>query len=108
VFDLFGWDVGMSAYAAILLAAGAILIGILVQFMGEVTTGWEGPIAAVATLVGGYIGSEALGTFSTWGYAFEGLYVLPAAIGGVVLGFTIDAIVRYSTQGSYVRHARPV
>ena len=108
MLDLFGWDVGMSAYAAILLAAGAILIGVLVQFVGEVTTGWEGPIAAVATLVGAYIGSEALGTFSTWGYAFEGLYVLPAAIGGVVLGFTIDAIVRYSTQGSYVRHSRPV
>jgi uncharacterized membrane protein YeaQ/YmgE (transglycosylase-associated protein family) len=108
VLDLFGWDVGMSAYAAILLAAGAILIGVVAHFIGDVTTGWEGPIAAFAGLIGGYVGSEALGTFSTWGYAFEGLYVLPAVICGVVLGFVVDAITRYSTQGSYVHHARPI
>jgi uncharacterized membrane protein YeaQ/YmgE (transglycosylase-associated protein family) len=108
MLDLFGWDVGMSAYAAILLVAGAIIFGVLAHFIGEVTTGWEGPVAAVAALIGGYIGSEALGTFSTWGYAFEGLYVLPALIGGVVLGFVVDAIVRYSTEGTYVRHARAI
>lgn len=94
MLDLFGWDVGMSVYAAILLAAGAILIGVVAHFIGDVTTGWEGPIAALAALIGGYIGSEALGTFSTWGYAFEGLYVLPALIGGVVLGFVVDAMIR--------------
>ncbi len=65
-------------------------------------------MAAVAALIGGNIGSEALGTFSTWGYAFEGLYVLPALIGGVVLGFVVDAIIRYFTQGSYVHHAQPI
>lgn len=108
MLDLFGWDVGMSAYAAILLAAGAILIGVVAHFIGDVTTGWEGSVATVAALIGGYVGSEALGTFSTWGYAFEGLYVLPALIGAVVLGFVVDAIVRYSTQGSYVHHARPI
>jgi hypothetical protein len=108
VFELFGWDIGMSAYAAILLAAGAIVIGVVAHFIGEVTTGWEGPVAAIAALIGGWIGSEALGTLSTWGYAFEGLYVLPALIGGVVLGFAIDALVRFSTSGSYVHHARPI
>ncbi len=108
MLDLFGWDVGMSAYAALLLVAGAILIGVFAHFIGDVRTGWEGPVVAVAALIGGYIGSEALGTFSTWGYAFEGLYVLPALIGGVVLGFVVDAILRYSTEGSYVHHARPI
>ena len=108
MLDLFGWDVGMSAYAATLLAAGAILFGVAAQYIGDVTTGWEGPTAAVAALIGGYIGSEALGTLTTWGYAFEGLYVVPALIGGVVLGFVVDAVVRFSTNGSYVHHARPI
>ena len=108
MLDLFGWDVGMSSYAAILLVAGAILIGVVAHFIGDVMTGWEGPTAAVAALIGGYVGSEALGTLSTWGYAFEGLYVLPALIGGVILGFVVDAVVRYSTNGSYVHHARPI
>lgn len=108
MLDLLGWDIGMSAYAAILLVLGAILLGAVAHFIGDVRTGWEGPIAAVAALVGGYLGSEAFGTFSTWGYAFEGLYVVPALIGGVVLGAVIDAIVRYLTQGSYVGHPRPI
>lgn len=108
MLELFNWDVGMSAYAAILLVAGAILIGVVSHFVGDVTTGWEGPIVAVAALIGGYLGSEAFGAFSTWGYAFEGLYVLPAVIGGVVLGAVTDAVVRFTTEGSYVHHARPV
>ncbi len=108
MLDLFGWDVGMSQSAAILLVLGAIVLGGIAHFVGDVRTGWEGPIAAVAALVGGYLGSEAFGTLSTWGYAFEGLYVVPALIGAVVLGFVIDAVVRYLTEGSYVRHARPI
>lgn len=108
MLDLFGWDVGMSSYAAILLVAGAILIGVLAHVIGDVRTGWEGPTAAVAALIGGYLGSEALGTWSTWGYAFEGLYVVPALIGGILVGIVVDAVVRFATDGSYVRHARPI
>jgi uncharacterized membrane protein YeaQ/YmgE (transglycosylase-associated protein family) len=108
MLELVGWNVGMSAFAAILLVAGAIIIGAIAHFIGEVRTGWEGPIVAVAALIGGYVGSEALGAFSTWGYAFEGLYVLPALIGAVVVGVAVDAIVRYLTHGSYVHSARPI
>lgn len=108
MLDLFGWDVGMSASAAILLVLGAMILGVITHFIGDVMTGWEGPVAALAALVGGWLGSEAFGTFSTWGYAFEGLYVVPALIGGIVLGFVVDAIVRSLTQGSYAHHARPI
>jgi hypothetical protein len=108
VLELFGWNVGMSAVAAILLVAGAVAIGAVAHFIGDVKTGWEGPAVALAALIGGYVGSEALGTFSTWGYAYAGLYVLPALIGGLVLGVATDAVIRYATQGSYVHHARPI
>ena len=108
MLDLFGWDVGMSTLAATLLVLGAIVIGTISAVVGEVRTGWEGPITAVAALVGGYLGSEALGALSTWGPEFEGLYVLPAIIGGVVFGFVADAATRYLTGGSYVAHTRPV
>lgn len=108
MLELFGWDIGMSALAAIILVAGAIVIGVLAHLIGEVRTGWEGPIVAVAALVGGYVGSEALGAFSTWGFAFEGLYVLPALIGAVVLGAAVDIVVRYLTHGSYVHSPHPI
>ena len=108
MLDLFGWDVGMSTLAALFLVLGAIAIGAVAQFIGDVTVGWEWVITAAAALVGGYVGSEALAAASTWGPAFEGLYVLPALIGGFVVGFVVDALMRYATQGSYVHHPRPI
>ena len=102
MLDLFGWDVGMSTFAGILLLAGALLIGVIAQFIGDVRIGFEWAIVAVGAFVGGYIGSEALGDLSTWGPEFEGLYVLPAIIGGVVLGAIVDAVTRFATNGSYV------
>lgn len=108
MLDLLGWDVGMSTLAAFLLVLGAVLIGVVSYLIGEVKTGWEPVLVAIAALVGGYIGSEALGTASTWGYEFEGLYVWPALIGAVVLGAAADLVTRYLTGGTYVQHAQPI
>ncbi|HSK93819.1 MAG TPA: hypothetical protein VLA76_07160 [Candidatus Angelobacter sp.] len=108
MLEIAGWNVGMSAFAAILLVAGAVLLGAIPQFIGEprLAVEWIFPMAGV--LVGGWIGSEALGALSTWGPVFEGLYVLPAIVGGVVLGATVDVIVRYVTGGTYVHEPRPI
>jgi uncharacterized membrane protein YeaQ/YmgE (transglycosylase-associated protein family) len=108
MLDLFGWDVGMSTFAAIMLVVGALAIGVVAHYIGEVTIGYEWAIVAVAALVGGYVGSEAFGTLSTWGVEFEGLFILPALIGGVVLGAAVDAITRFATSGSYVHEPRPI
>ncbi len=108
MLDLFGWDVGMSTLAALFLVAGAIAIGVVAQLIGEVRIGWEWAPTAVAALVGGYLGSEAFGSASTWGLAFEGLYIVPALVGGLILGAIADAVTRFATEGSYVHQARPV
>jgi hypothetical protein len=108
MLDLMGWDVGMSTLAAVILVLGAVAIGIVSAVIGDVRTGWEGPIVAVAALVGGYVGSEALGSLSTWGWEFEGLFVWPALIGGVVVGFVADLLTRSLTGGAYVHHPRPI
>ena len=108
MLDLFGWDVGMSTAAAILLVLGALVVGIAAQVIGDVRAGYEWAITGLAALVGGYIGSESLGTLSTWGPEFQGLYVLPAAIGAIVVGAVADAIVRFATHGSYTEEPRPI
>ena len=111
MLDLMGWDVGMSTLAAVLLVGGAVIIGIASYFIGEVRAGYEGFTTGVAALVGGYLGSEAFGTLSTWGPEFEGLYILPALIGGIVLGGIVDAVVRVGTKGTYTieqREHRPI
>jgi uncharacterized membrane protein YeaQ/YmgE (transglycosylase-associated protein family) len=108
MLELFGWDVGMTAWAVIVLIAAAIVIGVVLQYIGDVTKGYEWSVAGLAALVGGWIGSEALGSLSTWGPEWEGMFVLPALIGAVVLGFVVDLVVRYATGGSLVHHPRPV
>ncbi|MEO8245806.1 MAG: hypothetical protein ABI622_01680 [Chloroflexota bacterium] len=107
MLDLFGWDVGMSTLAAVLLVGGAAVIGLSSYLIGDVAVGYEGLITGVAALFGGYIASEALGRISTWGPSFEGLYVLPAVIGAVIIGGVVDAMFRYATDGSYVHTAHP-
>lgn len=108
MLDLFGWDVGMSFAAALILILGALVVGVALQLIGSVRIGYEFGVTAIAAVVGGYLGSEAFGTLSTTGPSFEGLYIVPAVIGGVVLGVVVDAAVRYVTRGSYVHSPRPI
>jgi len=107
MFDLFGWDPGMSALAGFFLILGALIIGAVSQVIGKVVVGYEWIFTALAAFVGGWLGSEAFGTLSTWGPEFEGLYVLPALIGGIVLGGAVDFVVRHLTGGSYLE-PRPI
>jgi uncharacterized membrane protein YeaQ/YmgE (transglycosylase-associated protein family) len=109
VFDFFGWDVGMSGYALLVLFAGAIVIGTIPQFIGRSTYApVEWAVTSIAALVGGWLGSESVGTFSTWGWSFEGLYIVPALIGGVLLAAIVDVTFRLLTGGTYVHEPRPV
>jgi hypothetical protein len=108
MLELIGWDVGMTAWAVIVLIAGAVVIGLVLQYIGDVTNGYEWSIAGLGAIVGGWLGSEALGSLSTWGPEWEGMFVLPALIGAVVVGFVVDLVVRYATGGSLVHHPRPI
>ena len=107
MFEPFGWNVGITPIAAILLVLGALIFGAIAQVIGRVVVGYEWIFTAAAALAGAWIGSEALGTLSTWGPEFEGLFILPAVIGGVILGGVVDLIVRRSTGGAYFE-PRPI
>jgi uncharacterized membrane protein YeaQ/YmgE (transglycosylase-associated protein family) len=108
MFEPFGWNVGMSVFAALLLVLGALLIGVIAQYIGDVRVGWEWAATAFAALVGGYLASEAFGGLSTWGPAIDGFYLVPALIGAVVVGGVVDVLTRMTTDGSYVHAARPI
>jgi uncharacterized membrane protein YeaQ/YmgE (transglycosylase-associated protein family) len=108
MLELFGWDVGMTALAVVALFGAAVIIGAALQLIGDVTIGYEWSVAGLAAIVGGWIGSEALGTFSTWGPEWEGMFIVPALIGAVVVGFVVDLVVRFVTGGSLVHHPRPI
>ena len=107
MLDLFGWNVGMTLAAASLLVLGALVIGAIAQYIGRVAFGYEWVFAASGALVGGWLGSEAFGTLSTWGTVFDGLYILPALIGGLVVGGVVDGLVRLFSGRTYLE-PRPI
>jgi hypothetical protein len=108
MIEIFSWNIGMGGVGLLLLAGGALVLGVIVQLIGETRTGYEWLVAGVAALAGGWLASEAFGTISTTGPVVESLYLLPALVGGIVLGGLVDIVVRTMTGGSYVHHPRPI
>ena len=84
----------LGLVAGLILVLGALVIGIAYQFMGEPTSDFEWVVGAVAALVGGFAASEYLGTVSTQGPEFDGLYMLPALVGGIVVSGVLVGVIR--------------
>ena len=107
MLELWGWNLGMSLGGALIVIVGALIIAAFVQMIGRTTIGYEWVITAFATIIGAWLGSESFGTLSTWGPLVEGVYLLPALVGGVVLGLAVDALARYGSGGTYLE-PRPI
>lgn len=85
---------GFTAIVAVILVA--ILVGAAVQYLMGGTIGYEWFVVAIAGAAGAFIASETLVTLSwfegmkSWGPDTDGLLIVPAAIGGVVLAAVAD------------------
>jgi len=108
MIEILDFEIGMTWLGLSVLALGAIVLGVVGQWVGSVQTRFEWLPDAVAAFLGGFIASESLGTLSTWGPEWEGMFVVPALIGAVVVALVVDAVVRWGTGGSFTGHARPV
>jgi uncharacterized membrane protein YeaQ/YmgE (transglycosylase-associated protein family) len=107
MIEILGFEIGMTWLGLAVLAIGAIVIGLVGQFLGTVQTRFEWVPDIVAAFLGGYIASESLGSLSTWGPEWEGLFIAPALIGAILVTLVVDAVVRWGTGGSFTGHARP-
>ena len=107
MIELFGYQIDMTWAGMTLLVGMAVVIGLAGQWFGSVRISLEWLPDAVAAFIGGFIGSEGLGTLSASGPEWEGVFIVPALLGAVVLALIVDAIVRLSTGGSFTGHARP-
>jgi uncharacterized membrane protein YeaQ/YmgE (transglycosylase-associated protein family) len=86
----------MEIWGWVILIVGALVIGLAAQFVPESPTMFDWLITAVAAGIGGFIGSELLGSFSTWGPEIQGLYIFPALIGALVLAAVVDVVERFT------------
>lgn len=90
-----------------LLVVGAVIFGGVAQFIGEARTGYEWLVDAIAAGIGALIGSEFLIATQAYGPVWDGLALVPALIGGLIVGVIVELATRYATGGTYTAH-RPM
>jgi uncharacterized membrane protein YeaQ/YmgE (transglycosylase-associated protein family) len=85
----------------LVLLAGALLFGVIAQFIGDVRTGYEWLADGLAAAVGAVIASEFIISLRTFDPVWDGLAIVPALIGGLALGVVVELATRYVTGGHY-------
>ena len=95
------FSVDMTVWGAVILVVGALVIGVISQFIGDVRSPFQWIVVSIAALVGAVFASEMVTSWQTIEPVWEGVALLPALAGGVVLGVIADAVTRFATGGSY-------
>lgn len=90
----------------ILLIVGAVVFGRIAQFIGETRTGFEWLVDAIAAGLGALVASEFIVAWRTFGPVWDGLALVPALVGGLVLGVVVELATRFMTGGNY--SGRPI
>src|ERR1043165_5424407 len=78
----------------LVLLAGALLFGVIAQFVGETRTGYEWLADGGAAALGAVIASEFIISARTWEPVWDNLAIVPAIIGGLVLGTVVEIATR--------------
>lgn len=86
----------------LMLIVGALAFGLLAQFVGKAQFGFEWIIDGIAAAIGALVASEFITGWTTIEPVWDGLAVIPAVIGGLVLGSLVAIGVRLVTGGTYV------
>jgi uncharacterized membrane protein YeaQ/YmgE (transglycosylase-associated protein family) len=95
---------GLGGWAVLLI--GALLFGVLAQFVGETRTGYEWLVDSIGAGVGAVVASEFIIGWRSVEPVFDGLAIVPAVVGGLVLGLIVEVATRYLTGGRYL--GRPI
>jgi uncharacterized membrane protein YeaQ/YmgE (transglycosylase-associated protein family) len=93
---------GLWGWIAVIV--GALVFGVLAQSIGETRTGYEWLVDAIAAGFGAIVASEFIVATQSFGPMFDGLAIVPALIGGLVVGLAAEIVTRFATGGTYVAH----
>jgi hypothetical protein len=94
----------MGLGGAILLIAGSLIFGGLMQLIGEPRVGLEWLVVAFAAGIGALVASEFIVAWQALGPVWDGLALVPALVGGLVVGGIVEIATRFATGGSYRGH----
>jgi hypothetical protein len=97
----------ITALGVIAIALASVLYGLALALIGDVRVGYEWLLTALAAFLGAFIASEYL-TMQSFAPVWEGIALVPAIIGGAVVGFMVDLITRFASGGSLTHGPHPV
>jgi len=98
-----GITLGLVGWATLIV--GALVFGVAAQLVGEPGTGYEWLVDAIAAGIGALIASEFIVSMRTVEPVVDGLALIPALVGGLVLGIAVELATRYVTGGRYTHGA---
>jgi uncharacterized membrane protein YeaQ/YmgE (transglycosylase-associated protein family) len=98
--------IGLGLGGWIVLIVGALVFGGVAQVIGETRTGFEWLVDAIAAGIGALVASEFIVAWRTFEPTWDGLALVPALLGGIVVGLVAEVATRYMTGGTY--SGRPV
>jgi uncharacterized membrane protein YeaQ/YmgE (transglycosylase-associated protein family) len=96
-------DLGLGGFVLVII--GGLIFGGVALLIGEPRTGYEGLVDGIAFCVGAIVASECITAFQDSGPMFDGLAVLPALAGGIVVGLVVEIVTRFVTGGTYTHGA---
>jgi uncharacterized membrane protein YeaQ/YmgE (transglycosylase-associated protein family) len=85
----------------VILISAAVLFGGMAQFIGDARAGYEWLVDAVAFGIGAIVASEFVIAWQTFEPVVDGLALVPALIGGLVVGAIVEVVTRFATGGTY-------
>lgn len=95
----FAIDLGLGGWA--LLVIGALAFGVIAQVIGRTTTAYEWLGDAIAAGIGALVASEFIVAFRDTGPVWDGLALVPALLGALIVGLVVELATRYMTGGTY-------
>jgi uncharacterized membrane protein YeaQ/YmgE (transglycosylase-associated protein family) len=94
---------GLGGWA--ILIVGSFVFGGVAQLIGETRTGFEWFVDAIAAGIGALFASEFIVAWQAMGPVVDGLALVPALAGGLVVGLVVEFATRYLTGGHYTHGA---
>lgn len=99
----FSFDVGL--WGLMLIVVGAVVLGIIAQLIGEAQFGFEWIVTGIAAFAGAFVASEFIVDWRAYEPVFDRVALVPALLGGVVVGIVVAVATRLLTGGSYLGEA---
>lgn len=95
----------MNVIGIAIIIVGALVIAYAYRLVGDAREGVGGSlVTAAGAALGAFAASEWLGSLSTLGPDVDGLYVLPALVGGLIVGAALEAVARQTTRPEPTQH----